>query len=195
MGAHAASRYVLTGKGGWLDLRHVYAVAARSLAPPSGIRERFAGAFVTIERVGQLVEEDQAREGHPSAFSFEDFPSNHQGILLAAALRGSKDARATILEFFGRLEPIVGTFEEAAPLADILNFSVEPIFVPADSSLKKSRHFVFKPSDDPTKDWAWFAMVEKGLAKNPEHSEVPTTPVESLVFDEVIRKLRGEATR
>jgi RHS repeat-associated protein len=64
------NRYVWTPKGGFIDMKHFLAAAAATKA--------YSGAIVEIG--GQRVEMNQACKGDPSAFSFEDLPSNSFGI-------------------------------------------------------------------------------------------------------------------
>jgi hypothetical protein len=87
------NRYIYTQKAGWIDLKHFFAAAEE--ASKNGTLEAW------VKGIG--VEIIQAREGDPSAFSYEDLPSNYQGLVFENARDPGQPFITQFLEFFKNL--------------------------------------------------------------------------------------------
>jgi hypothetical protein len=178
-GIFGTERFVYTERGGWIDLRHLYELAHQQYDHPD--------SAISIERAGELVEEDQAVVGHPSAFSFEDLPTNHLGVTLGTYLRGSKDAIHAVESFLRGQLAATRSYDDSLPLDGILNFSVRPLLSPHDATLLQSGSWTYKPSGNAYKDKDWLRMMNEGLKKNPERKGVRTSDPNSLVIKEALR--------
>ena len=167
-------RYLFTDEAGWLDLRHVYQLAHLAL------NKWMFG--VDAEYAGEVIEEDQAERGHHSAFSYEDLPSNHQGIKIANLLKYSRSPADDLINYLRTLRPVDRSQAEADDLRSILNFSVEPVLSSREAGLRATKNFVYKPSGSQTKDQKWILKLDIGFGTNPGWKErnPPTTPIGTL---------------
>ncbi len=167
-------RYLFTDEAGWLDLRHVYQLAHLAL------NKWMFG--VDAEYAGEVIEEDQAERGHHSAFSYEDLPSNHQGIKIANLLKYSRSPADDLINYLRTLRPVDRSQAEADDLGSILNFSVEPVLSSHEAGLRATKSFVYKPSESQTKNQKWIRKLDIGFGRNPGWKErnPRTTPIRIL---------------
>ncbi len=155
--AQYRSRFFWTRSGGWVDMRHMLAAAfaANNAFYPS----------VAVEYGGKLTEQAQARAGNASAFSVEDLPSNHYGILFEPSIDENKLCDLPdVFESF--VQNRLGGFS-MPPMFRILNynltrnFSDDPIMDPfgPDIIVDQSTGIPYKSGGNPSYERTWLDIM------------------------------------
>lgn len=101
-------RYVYTERGGWIDMHHFFYMAGEAIAKTPANASTFS----------YLAEFIQEINGSPSAFSYEDLPSNAYGIefVMQNSLQAALGMTASMVDLVSAFLDQLGAVEpEAAP--------------------------------------------------------------------------------